>query len=77
MAIIQLTKKSYVKINHSDLRAKSISDFVITFKQHVFFLHGLHLSLLSIVIFLPIGLVVTDRFAPKKDKVETPNIDEI
>ena len=34
-------------------------------------MHGLHLSLLSIVIFLPIGLVVTDRFAPKKDKVET------
>ena len=26
---------------------------------------------MSIVIFLPIGLVVTDRFAPKKDKVET------
>jgi hypothetical protein len=26
---------------------------------------------------LPIGLVVTDLFAPKKDTVETPMIDEI
>ena len=54
------------------------SSLLIDIKQQVFFLHGLHLWLLSIIIQLsPIGPVIDDLFAPKNDIVGTPTMEDM